>query len=130
MHDPAKRPFYLWVLIVLLALFGLNSMLRLAATLRAWEALDAFGTQPGPLYLAITGGIFALAFLLAVTALLLRWRAAAWIVRGAVIAFALWYWVDRLALSPGRPAENIPFLACLTAFLLLFSLTAVWVWRK
>jgi len=26
--------------------------------------------------------------------------------------------------------ENIPFLACLTAFLLLFSLTAVWVWRE
>lgn len=122
-----KKPFSVWVLMVGLLVFGLSNTLRLTATLRAWEALDMFGTQPGRLYLAVSGGVFAVGFFLAVLALLLRWRSAAWIVRGVVVAYALWYWADRYLLSRAGPQENTPFLACLTIFLLLFALAAVWV---
>jgi len=127
-EDPGReRPFFIWVLMVILILFGLGCGLRLLGALRSWESLSAFGVQPGPLYIALSGGVFALAFLASALALGLRLRAAAWMVRVSVVAYSLWYWVDRLALDQTRQPENIPFLACLTAFLLLFALAAVWI---
>ena len=121
------RPFFIWVLIVLLVFFGLGSGLRLLGALRSWQALIDFGAQPGPLYIAVSGGAYALAFLASALALMLRLRGAAWMVRVTVVAYALWYWIDCLVVDQTRQLENIPFLACMTAFFLLFALAAVWI---
>jgi hypothetical protein len=127
-EEPGReQPFFIWVLMVILVLFSLGSGLRLLGALRSWETLAAFGVQPGPLYIALSGGVFALAFLASALALGLRLRAAAWMVRVTVVAYGLWYWVDRLAVDQTRQPENSLFLACLTAFLLLFALAAVWI---
>jgi len=123
---PAGRPFYIWVLAAILLLFALMNALRLRSALAAWDSLAAFGTQPGPLYIAVTGGIFTLAFLLAAGVLLARWRSARWPVTLVVLAYALWYWVDRILFNSDGRLENTPFLACLTVFLLLFALSSVW----
>lgn len=119
-------PFYIWVLAVMLVLFGLGSGLRLRAALNAWDSLAAFGTQPGPLYIAVTGGVFVLAFLAAAGLLVARWRSARWPVTVVVVAHAAWYWIDRMLFNSDGRLENTPFLACLTAFLLLFALSSVW----
>lgn len=120
------RPFYIWVLAAILLLFALMNALRLRSALAAWASLVAFGTHPGPMYIAVTGGVFGLAFLVAVAALVARWRSARWPVTVVVLAYALWYWVDRIVYNIDGRLENIPFLACLTAFLLLFALSSVW----
>lgn len=126
MIPSAHRPFYMWVLLAILALFALINALRLRSALATWDSLTAFGTQPGPLYIAVTGGVFAVAFLIAAGVLVVRWRRARWPVTVAVVVYAAWYWIDRVIFNSDGRLENTPFLVCLTAFLLLFALSSVW----
>lgn len=116
------RPFPQRVLMALLGLFAVFGAVRLWAALQSWDALMAFGAQPGPLYLALSGAVTALGFLAALAGLVLRGRWSSRAVQIAVVVYAAWFWVDRLALHRGDSTENLPFLAGLSLFLLLFAL--------
>ena len=126
-----RRPFFLWVVILGLLVFAIFNGLRLYGALHAWSSLQAIGVQPGAWYIAVTGGIFAVAFLAAFLLLLFRSRGAAWTVTGVILAYILWYWLDRLLLTRNPMANmNATFAACASFVLAGFALAAVWTWEK
>jgi len=116
-----KRPLAVWVVTLGLVVCGLAGGLRMAAALRGWDWLTTLGISPGPLYLAISGGLFLLAF--PVAAVLLLWgenrNLAALAVRGVCFTYALWYWGDRLLLTRDEATRaNLPFALVFSLVLL------------
>ncbi len=126
--DRRGRPFPQRVLMALMGLFAVFGGVRLWAALQSWDALTAFGAQPGPLYFVVSGAATALGFLAALAGLMLRRRWANVAVRIAVVGYAAWFWADRLVLHRGGDMENLPFLAGMTVFLLIFALSVTWTY--
>lgn len=91
-----KRPLYVWVVIFWLLWVALFSGLRLAGAVNAWNWLQKVGVSPGAGYIAVSGAVFMLALAVAALMLALRARGYVWVVRGVVLAYAVWYWADRL----------------------------------
>lgn len=122
-----KRPLYVWVVVLGLLWLALNAGLRLAGALTAWDWLETFGVLPGPLYVAISGAVFMLALAAAAGMLYIRARGFVWAVRGVTLAYALWYWLDRLLLTRDDTTRvNWPFVLAATLILAgyVFMVTA------
>ncbi len=97
--------------VTLLALFVLGlalwNGLRLVQAIVFWSILKEYQAGPGPLYAAISGGVWLLAGLFIVWGL---WRAKAWArfaALGGAAGYGSWYWFDRLVLQ--EPHSNWPF---------------------
>jgi hypothetical protein len=118
----------MWVLLAgLLTAAGLNG-LRLYGAIQYWPILVVIEQNPGPLYVAITGGVFMLGFLGAFGMLWMGWRGAAWLVRGVVVGYVAWVWFDQLVFT--RSAMGVasrPYEVGVTLLLVLFALAAVQV---
>lgn len=132
--NPVDRPFslssqgsctascgvrLLWLAFILLSVSG---WLRIVDTIVRWEWLEYAGVLPGTLYLAITGGMWGIAGLLAAF-WILQGRSWGRLVSLAVMLFyVLTYWIDRLffAQAPGT-ASNTIFALLVTAIILLVS---------
>jgi hypothetical protein len=110
------RPIRVTILAILVLIFALLNMLRLGESIYFWKTLLEYGTQP--LYLALSGFIWAIVGLLLVWGVWMggRW---AWLstVIGAVV-YAAWYWLDRLFLQ--QPHTNGIFSLISTVVMLLF----------
>jgi len=93
---PSKRPFsatlLLWMVLSLLA-WG---VVRLAASLRAWNVLSEFGSSLSPVYLSITGaGWGATGCVLLFGVLSIR----SWVRPAIITSTMLWlleYWLERI----------------------------------
>lgn len=123
-----KRPFFQWVLFLGLLYYAVMNGLRLVGALQAWDLLAALQEKPGALYLALTGGIFALLFAAAAFLLFLRARGSLWAVRLVAVIYSAWYWLDRIFLSQAQERfTGWPFSLGLTVLLLglAFSATSV-----
>ena len=100
--------------------------LRLAYAINSWRWLQHYLPTPGPLYVAVSGGLWAAAALAAVLSLALRW---AWTERTCQIiaaAFALWYWGDRLYFSRSADSQaNTPFYLGFTVICLVYVVAAL-----
>lgn len=118
-------PFFLWVLIFgLLARAGMSG-LRLEGSISQWEWLNTLGVKPGPLYIAVTGGVFALIFLVGVVGILTRQHWARHWVQGIAVIYALWFWIDRLVIAQSRTGFPGWFMAAATVVLLGFTFAAL-----
>ena len=118
-----KRPFSVTILLWLVLSLTAWSGLRLATAILWWKTLLEFATPPGPLYIAISGGIWLIA---SISLLWGMWRATTWIryaLLGAGASFAVWYWCDRLLLQSLR--SNLPFALGATLLLLLIVMICV-----
>jgi hypothetical protein len=121
-----RRPFFIWVLFAGLLLFSIINGLRLYGAVYSWTYWKLIGLSPDPLYFAITGGIFAAAFLIAVVLLFFQLRGALWTVRGVIAGYVLWYWIDRLVFTrSGSEITNWPFAAGITVLFAGFALAAL-----
>lgn len=127
-NSSPSKPLFIWVLFAgLLASAGLNG-LRLYGAIQYWPILVVIDQNPGPLYVAITGGVFMLGFLGAFGTLWMRRRGAAWLVRGVVVLYAAWMWFDRLVFTQSAGGMvSWPYEVGTTLVLVLFALTAVQV---
>jgi hypothetical protein len=108
---------------VLLSGFG---WLRMVQAIRDWNWLSFAAVEPGPLYLAISGGLWGAAGLLAVIVIWL-WRPWSSLVGlGVALFYALTFWADRLIFSraPGSQA-NAPFALLMTILCLGIVLLAL-----
>ncbi len=124
-----SRPFSVTLLALgVLIIAGLN-LTRLILTVRQWAFLSSL---PGvsPIYLALTGFIWALTGLPLVWGL---WRGLPWAPRLAqalALTYAAYYWLDHIFLAErlagqGNAASgflplNWPFAAAITAILMVF----------
>jgi hypothetical protein len=117
-----RRPFLQWILILGFLLAGVYGWLRFQQSLILWDTLILIEVWPGPVYLAISGAVWAMITTAIGFGMLLRqfwaWHAA----RYAVVFLAAWFWVDRLALTQSEAARtNLPFMALLTVLVVVFT---------
>jgi hypothetical protein len=105
--------------VTLLALFVLGlalwNGLRLEKAIVFWSILKEYQTKPGPLYAAISGGIWLLTGLSIVWGL---WQGKNWAWFSALIGaggYGSWYWFDRLVLQ--EPHSNWSFALAFTILL-------------
>ena len=110
-----------WVLWLGFAYIAVTGWVRLAAAITGWYWLNFTKMNPGPLYLAITGGLWGLTALAALIWLVLRRPGYRLVGMSAALFFALTYWIDRLFISthPGGTG-NTPFAILLTLLLLAY----------
>lgn len=94
---------------------------RLVTAVNNWYWLDFAKLNPGPLYLAITGGLWGVTALAALLWMVPRRPGSRIVGLSAAVFFALTYWIDRLFISTHpEGAGNTPFAIFLTIFLLAY----------
>jgi hypothetical protein len=126
-----KRSWAGWLLITAFALIALSGWQRLAVSLSGWDWLVQAGLTPGPLYLAITGGLWGLAGLLAAAWLLLHGRAFRWVCLGISLFLFVSYWIDRLVVSRADGlGANLVFAVLASLFGLAFAALVLRPWKK
>lgn len=115
------RTFELWILILMMAIMAVAGFSRAGLAMRDAALLNEIGIQPGPVYLMATGILSGMFFLTSTLALLLRQCWASDFTRVGVVVYALWSWIDRLALTHASDAQaNFPFSLAATLILLAY----------
>jgi hypothetical protein len=92
----SNLPVRLTLVAVLVLIITTWNLLRLYAAIAWFPALEHYAPYPGPVYTAITGGVFAL---LGLGILVSGWRRQAWTPRLTLLAawmYTGWAWADRL----------------------------------
>ena len=115
------RPATIKLFIVLFLGLALWYGWRMVQAILYWNTLKTYNASPEPLYIAVSGGFWFLAWLFLVGYLYLG-KSWGWLVAfGYAILFSGWYWFDRLILQ--MPHSNWPFaLAFTVIFIFIFSL--------
>lgn len=120
-----SRPIFVTMLAVGVLIIASLYLLRLVGAVRQWQFLSDLGGV-SPLYLALTGFIWASAGLLLFWGL---WRGHARAARFApvyLLVFALYYWLDRIVLANHAVSlANWPVTAGLTVVGLAFMFFAL-----
>ena len=121
--SPLSRPFSVTLLaIAVLTIAGLN-LLRIIQAILQREFLSEFPTVSLP-YLILSGLLWTVSGLVSAWGL---WRHKNWAPRFTmlfVLAYSLYYWLERIWLSRFNVWANIPFAIGANIFLLII---AVWV---
>lgn len=120
-HQPHfRRPFGVTLLALgVLILAGIN-LDRFIEAIRLWEYLSQL-LPVSPLYLAVTGLVWGLAGIPIALGLWRGWRWAPRLTRLGVLAYLLYYWVDRLSIeNQSGQSVNLPFAAGATLVILVY----------
>jgi len=118
-----KRPFSVTILLWLVLSLTAWSGLRLVSAIQWWRTFSEFATPPGPLYIAITGGVW---LIVGLGLLWGMWGAKTWIRKtllATVAGFSIWYWCDRLFLQMAH--KNWPFALGATVLILIIVMICV-----
>lgn len=120
-----KRPLCVTILLWLVLSLTAWSGLRLWSAIQWWNSLQEFGTPPGALYIAASGGAWLVAGLALSWGV---WRGKVWArigLVGAAAGFSVWYWCDRLLFQSLR--ANWPFALGATVALLVIIAVCTWL---
>jgi len=120
-----KRPFSVTIMLWMVLSLTVWSGLRLVTAIQWWPTLLEFATQPGPLYITISAGVWLAS---GISLLWGMWQTKAWIryaLLGAGSSFSAWYWGDRLLLQ--LPHVNWPFAILANSLLLIILFICVFV---
>ena len=122
-----KRPWYLTWLAVLVFLVAVINLLRFLGAIRQWQLLNLLPLSIDPLYMALSGAVWALVGLPMAAGLWLGWRWV-WIgLQAAGLIFAIYYWIDRLWLAQASTLiDRWPFVLLLTISLLIYLFSSLW----
>jgi hypothetical protein len=121
------RPFLVTLLAVLvLTITGIH-LVRLIQTLSLWDFLSSL-PRVSPAYLALTGLFWTLAGLPVIAGL---WLGRPWAPKATrlfALAYALYWWLERLLLTQvNGEMVNFPFVVGMTALLLF---TVIWTFSR
>ena len=124
------RPWAEWGLIAASGVLLLGGFQRVVTSIANWYWLVNAGVIPGPLYFALSGGLWSLTGLLALFWMLLRGPAYRWVVLAAAGVYAGTYWIDRLLVSRAdRAGDNLVFSGLVTIIGLAFAAVTLRPWR-
>jgi hypothetical protein len=115
-----KRPFLVTLLAVWVLLLSCVNLIRLTEAIRTWDFLASL---PGvnPLYIALTGLIWALFGFPLAWSLWRGYAQAPKTTRTLTLVYALYYWLDRLLIAQNvNAASNWLFAAVTTVVMILF----------
>lgn len=108
-----RRPDMDWSLaitIVAWLLAALPGLLRAVQAGLDWDLLNSLPSQPGPLYLLLSGALSGLAAGFTALVLALRWRWALHTSGVVAVLLTVYYWVDRLMVAGGPDrSAGLPF---------------------
>jgi hypothetical protein len=112
------HPIEVKILTIAIACLGLWNTLRIVQAIFFWDFISRYCIRNGPLYLGISGGIWAAtSFVLAWAS----WQGKPWAwgtMLGTTVGFVLWMLVDRFFLQESR--QNEPFVAMIEIVLFVF----------
>jgi hypothetical protein len=120
-----QRPITVTLLAIAVLIIAAVNLVRVWATAKNWETLTNLGVSPGPVYIALTGAFWAIAFLILFE---LIWtghpkaRMSSFIAIGLYIAY---YWLDRLAFQSRIPQKNTPFAIGMTILVVFYTLLSL-----
>jgi hypothetical protein len=126
-----RRSFGLWLLILSLLLVSFYGWMRLQYSVVQWDILIWADVYPGPLYMAISGGVWGILGTVSGLGLFFRQRWAVNLTRASVLVMAGWYWIDRLFLvqSPAARA-NLTFAIFVTIASLVYTFGVLAAYRQ
>jgi len=127
----ARRPLSVMILLFIYLWVSLSGWIRMLYSILSWYWLDYAGVEPGPLYLAVTGGLWGL---MGLAALVWVWRRSPGYrlagLAGALI-YAAMYWIDRLLFAGSENVlHNTTFAAAATILGLGYVLAALEPWQE
>ncbi len=105
-----KPPFFVTILGIVALIFMVLNAVRFGMALAEWQLILDFAPIPGPIYIAATGLLWALCWLIVYLGIQLEW---AW---GGVsflllsFFYASYYWLDRLFFQPHAERTNALFV--------------------
>lgn len=121
-----KVPFLLHILAILFLLTAFVHFLGVFQAIRSWNWLQVVDYQPNPIYSVFKNAALGLGFL---DAAALLWMRLTWAPRLdgiIVITSALWFWLDRLALTRNPlPFKDHIFYLIATVLILVFCLLSL-----
>jgi len=105
-----KRPFFLKLIILSLAIIAVMGWLRVYQSIYQWETLLRFGVQPGPWYSLISGVVIGVVGTIAAISTWLRLAWSQKYVQISIVILAACWWLDYLIFSRSSIAfYNLPF---------------------
>ena len=122
----ARRPLSLSVLLVVCLLISLGGWTRVLYSILNWYWLNYAGVKPGPLYLAVTGGLLGLVSLVVLVLLWGRRPGYRLVGSAAALFFVLAYWADRLLFANTTSSmQNVVFSAAVTLIGLSYAIVTL-----
>ncbi|MCP4142151.1 MAG: hypothetical protein GY755_18055 [Chloroflexi bacterium] len=118
-----ESPFFVTILSAVALILVVFNAIRFVTALLKWDLLLSLMPDPGPLYITITGALWALGWLGVYLGIFFaqRWSGTAFFVLSFL--YTSYYWLDRLLFQPYTERSNAPFSLILS--LLFFVSTTI-----
>lgn len=118
-NEGIRRPFPVTLLASGVLILTMFNAVRFGSALAQWELILSLMRRPGPIYIAVTGLVWALAWLIVFLGL---WFGSNWArpaTLSIAILFSAYYWIDRLVYQSEVARKNLVFSLGVTIFFLL-----------
>ena len=116
---PRRRPFSVTLLLWLVLSLSAWGLLRLAGALRWWDVLYENDARLSPLYLSITGAIWAITGIVVLWSIFSRKRWAYMAIPIAILVWLAQYWIERTFFEGQR--SNLAFAIIASGVILTFT---------
>lgn len=119
-----KPPWHVTLLIWLVLSLTTWHIVRAATSILWRDTLEKYASYPGPLYIGLSGAVWALTGIFLLWSILRgeRWTRPALLIASGL--YAAWVWADRLFVQAQMRA-NWPFALIVTILLLVFTTAVV-----
>ena len=115
-----NAPFFVTILgVMALTLTALNAI-RFGTALAQWQLIQDFMPKPGPLYIALTGFIWAFGWFLVYLSVEFRLKFWRVVIMPVPFFYIFYFWLDRFILQNSVIRTNTKFSAIVTFVFLAF----------
>ena len=118
-NDNIRRPVPVTLLAWGVLILTMFNVVRFSTALAQWDLILSFMKRPGPIYIALTGLIWGLGWLIAFLGLWFGSRWARTVTLSIAILYSTYYWIDRLIYQSEGARKNLSFSLSLTIFFLI-----------
>mgnify|MGYP006971720751 CR=1 FL=1 len=117
-NDGIRRPFPVTLLAWGVLILTMFNAVRFGSAVAQWDRIVSFMERPGPIYIAVSGLIWALGWLIVFLGLWFGSRWARQITLSMAILYSIYYWIDQLIYQSEVARKNLSFSLSVTIFFL------------